>query len=110
MELEQVKWSKHWAPYRREFDHNLVDTAYSSSHEDQNEWGGRGPFRDDQSDLKIEASEFDGNLKLENYIYWLEAIKRIIEIKEYNDEKAFKLAILKLKGYASLWYETLKKS
>jgi len=34
----------------------------------------------------------------------------IIEIKEHNDEKAFKLVILKLKGYASLWYETLKKN
>ena len=34
----------------------------------------------------------------------------IIELKEYNDKKAFKLVILKLKGYASLWYETLKKN
>jgi len=35
---------------------------------------------------------------------------RIIELKEYNDEKAFKLVILKLKGYALIWYEILKKS
>jgi len=28
----------------------------------------------------------------------------------YNDEKAFRLAILKMKGYASLWYEPLKKN
>jgi len=26
-----------------------------------------------------------------------------------NDKKAFKLTILKMKGYASLWYENLKK-
>jgi len=50
------------------------------------------------------------NLKLKNYIDWAQALGRIIEPKEYNDEKAFKIAIFKLKGYASLWYETLKKS
>jgi len=40
----------------------------------------------------------------------VQAIKRIIELKEYNDERIFKLVILKLKGYVSLWYETLKKN
>jgi len=40
----------------------------------------------------------------------VQAIKKIIERKEYNDEKAFKLVILKLKGYAFLWNETLKKN
>ena len=44
------------------------------------------------------------------FIDWVQATKRIIELKEYNDEKAFKLAILKLKGYASLWYKTSKNS
>ena len=46
--------------------------AYSTSHEDHQEGGasGRGPFRDDLSNLKIKALEFDGNLKLENYINW----------------------------------------
>ena len=38
------------------------------------------------------------------------AIERIIKLKEYKDEKGFKLVIFKLKQYASLWYETLKKS
>jgi len=40
----------------------------------------------------------------------VQAIQRIIKLKEYNDEKTFKLVILELKGYASLWYETLKKN
>jgi len=53
-------------------------------------------FWDDLSDPKIEALEFDSNLELENYIDWVQAIERIIELKECNDEKAFKLAILKL--------------
>ena len=56
------------------------------------------------------APEFDDNLNLEDYLDWVQAIKRIFELKEYNDEKSFKLVIPKLKGYASLWYERLKKS
>jgi len=37
-------------------------------------------------------------------------MERIIEIKGYSGEKAFKLAVLKLKLYASLWYENLKRT
>ena len=52
----------------------------------------------------------DYNLNSENSLDWVQAIERIFELKDYNDENSFKLAILKLKGYASLWYEHLKKS
>ena len=37
-------------------------------------------------------------------------MERIIEIKGYSGEKGFKLAILKLKQYASLWYKNLKRT
>jgi len=37
-------------------------------------------------------------------------MKMIFDLKDYSVEKSFKLAILKLKGYASLWYENLKKN
>ena len=37
-------------------------------------------------------------------------MKRIIEIKGYSGENAFKLAILRLKQYASLWYVNMKKT
>jgi len=37
-------------------------------------------------------------------------MKRIFELKQYNDEKSFKLVILKMKGYASLRYENLKRN
>jgi len=112
MELERVKGSKWQVSWLRELDVNPIDIAYSSSHEDHEGRGirGRGHPRDDLSDLKVEAPEFHGNFKLENCIDWVHAIERIIELMEYNDEKAFELAILKLKGYASLWYETLKKN
>jgi len=57
----------------------------------------------------VEALEFDGNLNLESYLHWVQAIERIFKLKDYDHKKAFKLAILKLMGYASLWYEHLKK-
>jgi len=51
---------------------NPIDIPYSSSHEDHEDRGnwGRGHPRDDLSDRKFEAPEFDGNLKPENYIDW----------------------------------------
>jgi len=58
----------------------------------------------------IKELEFDGNLKLQNYPDLIRAIERIFKLKEYNDEKAFKLVILWMKGYAFLWYEILKKN
>ena len=66
--------------------------------------------RDDLKDLRIEGPEFDGSLKPKDYLEWVQAVERIIEIKGYSGEKAFKLAVLKLKQYASLWYENLKRT
>ena len=33
-----------------------------------------------------------------------------MKLKEYNDGKASKLAILRMKGHVSLWYEKLKRN
>jgi len=48
-------------------------------------------------------------LNPEVFLEWMQSIERFFEIKEYSDDKAFKIAILKLKKYASLWYENLKR-
>jgi len=65
---------------------------------------------DDLKDLRIEAPEFDDSLKPEDFLEWVQAMERIIEIKGYYGEKAFKFAVLKLKQYASLWCENLKRT
>ena len=64
---------------------------------------------DDLSDLKFDPPEFKGNLNPEVFLEWMQSIERFFEIKKYSDYKAFKIAILKLKKYASLWYENLKR-
>jgi len=84
----------------------------SSSHEDEPPRRERRPPRaplDDLRDLKFEPPEFEGNLNPDAFLEWVQTIERIFEIKEYSDEKSFKVAILKLKRYASLWYENVKK-
>jgi len=37
-------------------------------------------------------------------------MEMIFKLKEYNDEKVSNFAILKTKGYASLWYKNLKRN
>jgi len=59
--------------------------------------------------MKIDPLEFEGNLNPDLLIEWLQAVERFFKIKEYSDEKPFKVVVLKLKKYASLWYENLKK-
>ena len=92
--------------YRRGYDVNPIDTAYSSSHKDfDNEE--RGPRRrrypgDDLRNLKVESLEFDSNRNPQNYLDCLQTIERIIKLTTYNDDKAIKLVILKLKRYTSL--------
>ncbi|XP_074292404.1 uncharacterized protein LOC141619274 [Silene latifolia] len=46
--------------------------------------------------------------KSESEEKWISDIEKIFEYKGYTDVKAFKVDVLKLKGYASLWYDNLK--
>jgi len=70
MELERVKRFERRGPHCQELDVNPINITYSSSHENCDDRGviGRKHLRDDLSDLKIEASKFDYNPKLKNYL------------------------------------------
>ncbi|KAK9733199.1 hypothetical protein RND81_04G050900 [Saponaria officinalis] len=65
-------------------------------------------YRQVDKHLKIDIPDFSGSLNPDKLLEWLRDVERAFEYKSYNDFKAFKVATLKLKGYASLWYETLK--
>jgi len=52
--------------------------------------------------MKFDPPEFEGNLNPEIFLERMQSIERFFEIKEYFDEKSFKVAVLKLKRYASL--------
>ena len=70
----------------------------------------RRTYRDNLKDFRVKAHEFDGSLKLDDYLKWVQSMERIFDIEGYSGEKAFKLVFLKLKQFASLWYENLKKT
>ena len=76
---------------------NPIDNIYESSngHYDDDGIGAkrRRHPRDDCSDLKSEAPEFDGELNLENNLGRVPAIKRIFKLKS---------TILNMKGHACL--------
>lgn len=40
---------------------------------------------------------------------WLHVIKRVFYYKDVLDQQKVKLAILKLRKYASLWWENFKR-
>jgi len=46
--------------------------------------------------MKINPPEFEDNLNLDLFIKWIQALERFFEVKEYSDEKAFKVDVLKL--------------
>ena len=55
---------------------------------------------------ELEEEDIQGmilRISTRNYLDWVQAIERIFKLKEYNEEKSFKLAIFKLKGYAPLY-------
>jgi len=79
-------------------------SPYSSQDEEPPRREGKPPRQlvDNLRDMKFGPLEFKGNLNSDLFIKWMQALERFFEIKEYFDEKAFKVAILKLKKYASL--------
>ncbi|KAK9668686.1 hypothetical protein RND81_13G078400 [Saponaria officinalis] len=78
--------------------------------EDENQPKGRKNTKnDDDRGLKLDIPDFNGDMDPENFLDWIRQAGRIFEYKGYDDRKQFKVAILKLTKYASLWYENLKK-
>ena len=67
--------------------------------------------RDDSDDrgVKVDMPDFNGSLDPNVYIDWVNEIERVFEFKGYSDEKKCRVAILKFKGYASLWWENTRK-
>ena len=84
----------------------------SSSQDEESPKRERRPPRrpmDDLRDVKFDHPKFEGNLNPDLFIELIQALERFFEVKEYFDENAFKVAILKVNKYASHWYGNVKK-
>ena len=64
---------------------------------------------DDLRDMKFDPPEFEGNLNPDLFIEWIQELEIFFEVREYSDEKAFKVDVLKVEKCGSLWYENVKK-
>src|SRR5919199_406788 len=64
--------------------------------------------KDDLRDIKVDPPDFVGSSNPEDYFEWVQTLDRIIEVKGYDEKKGFKVAVMKLKKYASFWYDNMK--
>ena len=95
----------------QEVEGNSSNEASSESGESDasnQRYGRHRRQHDDFRDVKIEPPDYEGSLDPEDYLEWVQSIERVFEAKNYSDVKSFKVAVMKLKKYASLWYEHLK--
>ncbi|KAL1190113.1 hypothetical protein V5N11_015534 [Cardamine amara subsp. amara] len=61
-----------------------------------------------EEEFKVDFPNFEGNLNPDDFLDWIRSMERAFEYNTYDDEKKFKMATLRLKGYASLWWDTTK--
>jgi len=54
------------------------------------------------NNFKIDILEFDGQLDLDLFLYWLQTVERVFEFKDIPEKKKVKLTALKLRKYASI--------
>ena len=59
--------------------------------------------------MKFDPPKFEGTSNVDVYLKWIQTLKSFFDIKGYSNEKAFNIAVLKLKKYASLWHESTKR-
>ncbi|GAV74177.1 hypothetical protein CFOL_v3_17658 [Cephalotus follicularis] len=68
----------------------------------------RNKADDNDRGLHLDIPDFDGSLNPDDFVDWMNAIERLFDYKDYTEEKKFKVAILKLKKYARLWWENVR--
>ena len=59
--------------------------------------------------VKITIPDFEGRNHPDEFIDWLNTVERVFEYNDVHDQQKVKLVAVKLKKYASLWWEHLKK-
>ncbi|KAI4320315.1 hypothetical protein MLD38_033811 [Melastoma candidum] len=57
------------------------------------------------STMRVQIPEFEGNLDPNEFIDWMHTVERIFDYEDVPEDRKVKLAALKLKKYASLWWE-----
>lgn len=64
--------------------------------------------RDQDPWLKMEISHFTGEEQPEEVLDWLDEVERVFEYLDLPDNKKVKAVVVKLKGYASSWWQQVQ--
>nr|GEV19578.1 Ty3/gypsy retrotransposon protein [Tanacetum cinerariifolium] len=64
---------------------------------------------DDSRDIKVDPPKFEGSSNPDEFLEWVQTVDRIIMVKGYDEKKELKLAVVKLKKYATLWFENVEQ-
>ena len=96
-----------------QFEHGeeeqAVSNPLSSSNEDEPERRIRMEliFQANSNDFRVEILEFEGKLDPDELLEWMHTVERVFEYKDVPDDKKVKLVALRLRKYASLWWNNL---
>lgn len=66
-------------------------------------------FQQEKLNMKVDMPEFEGRMQPNEFLDWLHTVDRIFEYKEVPENQKVKLVAIKLKKYASLWWENLRR-
>ena len=61
------------------------------------------------NDIKVDILDFEGKLQPDEVVEWLQIVERVFEYKEVPEEQKVKIIVVKLKKYALIWWENLKR-
>ena len=57
----------------------------------------------------MKVSNFSGTLNCEDLIYWIGELEDYFELEDIGDPLRVRLAQIKLKGHATLWWKELQR-
>jgi hypothetical protein len=57
---------------------------------------------------KIEVPMYEGNLDVEEILYWIRSMDKHFDYEYVDEERKVKQVVTKLKGHAALWWDELQ--
>ena len=64
---------------------------------------------DDEYKLKVDISNFSGDLNIVGFLDWLIEVDMFFDYTELPDDKKVKFVAYRLKGGASVWWDILRE-
>jgi hypothetical protein len=57
---------------------------------------------------KMEVPMYEGNLNVEEFLDWINAMDKYFDYEDIDEEKKVKHVVTRLKGHATLWWDELQ--